>query len=293
MVTLDSYNLGPEPELKAPDLATAVEAQCALAEVATRNAQAKKIVAGVTPEQAETLLAWMVHQTRRGILDLERAQKPHSKLVASPVVFYGDALGVSGNCQDAAAMTHTQAKALGLGVAYHHTQSLTDSNEDHHAFCIVRIPVAEHENVEERPYLVDTTFRQFFHPDTFAEWGKKMLQFPAGKLLADQLLSKGTTALTPQSAMLYIGTHALDEYAELDRDNIVNALSQSSTFPNHWFDHKAHRYDVDLRTPAMVAQGAPVEAMDPNYKGVLANQISHRGMVTKKEQAITVGQQTP
>ena len=204
-----NYLPGPEPILTPPPLAQAIAAEEALRAANATNKKAGALVAGISPEQAETLLAWMVHRTRMRLLprDIAPESTEAKEWFSDPYRLYPrcgvgrDAIGVMAQQLGITAYSHQLAdvKSLSIGSFMH-------------AFSVVTFPMQQPDGaVALAPYLVDTTLRQFFATEKDAyfrhpTWGAQMAKSDAGQALGDQLLLHGFAPLTPHNAEIYVAS---------------------------------------------------------------------------------------
>ncbi len=205
----DAYLPGPDPILTPPPLADAVAAEEALTMALLENSMADKIVTGITPAQAETLLAWMVYQTRQGLLQLRTPTED------APAFSPRHAAKL---CREANGMIGRQSQELGIPTRHHQLREFTEGKYYGHAFAVLMIPILENDNATVTPYLVDTSFRQFFDHDLNNDrywtnlWAKEITKTIEGRNLADAILCDGFTKLTPENADLYVRSADIDRY---------------------------------------------------------------------------------
>jgi hypothetical protein len=286
----NSYLPGPEPILEPPPLEAAVAAERALKQAQEKNNKAGKLVAGVAPEQAEVLLAWMVYKTRDSVL---MGIRSFEMSAAYKKKFFSDPKELSGMCGLGRETIGFQAEILGLKALYHQIPKLSENYSTRHAFSVLLIPVARADGgVAEIPYLVDTTFRQFFDKEekalwrhiyhgscklseppqdlkyddvTYKEWGAELIERKNGKTVADQVLSCGYIELTPEVANLYVGSVQKDAEGRRIKfydSELLSKLISAGDEPNR--ARERERFDspwFDVRTPFMVAERKPLETM--------------------------------
>lgn len=204
MQTPSTYYLpGPDPALEAPPFGEALEAQKALTHAFAVNSDNGAMVAGIAPEQAETLLKWIVYKARMGLKETPSPSKSTE---------YFSPEHLSGMCGDGFSYVGRQTEAMGIKTHYHQLRDLTEGKYFGHVFCVASLPVMEHGTVTAKPYLIDTTFRQYFNSTPTKKhthlWGKELVTTEEGKAIADALLRDGFMPLTAQSAERYV--HASD-----------------------------------------------------------------------------------
>ena len=133
-----------------------------------------------------------------------------------------------------------------------------------------------------KPYLVDTTFQQFFEPAFFepgskSHWANKLLRKEGGKDFADELLAHGFVALTEKNAGLYLNSHA-ESSMGLSRDLPLDVLLHNSSHVplsedvSNW--DEAVQNTMDIRTPTMIAEGFSRTDALARYNALPATRLS-------------------
>ena len=110
---------------------------------------------------------------------------------------------------------------MGLSPYIVNVNPTLEKQASRHAFVAVKLPIQKENKVEEKLYLVDTTFKQFFLRDEVTNsqgifikdkrFGNKvaplegywMLQMKNGKEFATELLENGFIELTEENAKIY------------------------------------------------------------------------------------------
>lgn len=181
-----------------------------LKKVVENNYERENIVSGIKKKEAEKLLEWIVQNAREG---LEVYEEPG----------YLEDADLGGCCGLGQGITGYTLEHMGLNPNLRNASSIVFGTIGGiHSFLTVEIPIENEETkeVEEKEYLVDTTFRQFFVReegrifDTFIKdkkYGNKvagnegymLLHLEGGEQLAREILSKGFVELTEENAKLY------------------------------------------------------------------------------------------
>lgn len=175
-----------------------------------------KLVNGITKDEAEKMLQWVVQAARNVLKEYVSDSFKDESLL--------------GWCGFGQALTGTTLQELGLEPNILNANPHIGADTGRHAFLTVEMPIVqENGEVKNYPYLVDTTFRQFFlrnevttSQGTFIKdkrFGNRvaplagywLLQMPGGEKLAEQLLSKGFIELNEDSAKLYGDAFVLEE----------------------------------------------------------------------------------
>lgn len=262
-----NYGIGPDPKMLYLDINEAATAQRALQEALVHNEKAGTTERGITPEQADTLLTWMVQRTRNDLF------KDDKKCIHTPSA-------TSGACGYTQGLIGYQAEMLGIKTYYHQAAEQSENSIMRHAFNALRIPIEKDGTTTSQPFLVDTTFRQFFQYDIeqYASsnnrsimsptWGSRLVETPEGKTLADALLSDGYTALTQDNARLYIEAQTFEKhpvtkelhYGEWKTNSPLRSLMKN-TVDNDYDLSEFADWGVDIRTPEMVLENIPLSTL--------------------------------
>jgi hypothetical protein len=175
-------------ELYAEDIS---DARTTLESAIKANQASGTQVAGVSPEQAETILQWSVENARQYVIDLLGMDEA----ITNPYL-------MNNTC------TEAQAAA---GMPLMDTMSpnevrVTETPDGTHKMLVVDIPVESAPGqIETKTYLIDPTLRQFSglkhggKPDV----GHYMNATEEGKAVANEILSKGYAELTEANAKGY------------------------------------------------------------------------------------------
>ncbi len=281
---------GPEPVLVAPSLEASVQAESALDKARKLNLKAGKIVAGVTPSQATVLMDWMVNRTRQalagpGVGGLDAGIEINSP--AGKDFFAKESF--EGACGYGQGAIGHQAEMLSLDYYCHQIANLTvdGASGGRHGFSVVAIPVVQPDgSAVNRPFLIDTTFRQFCVTEkteigsrqaiieqtgeivdtkaiSYTNWGAQLIKTPEGKVVVDSLLRNGYIEMTPEVARLYVSGAQVDRTGApvtSTRPDIERLLLRESN-PIDYSIEEMTSWKRDLRPPSMVQANAPLEEM--------------------------------
>lgn len=167
----------------------------------------EKLINGIEESEAEALLEWTVQNARIALVkDFDKKEILEKSLL--------------GYCGLGQGVTGTTLLNMGLKPNIVNAGKTLSKDGWRHAFLTVRIPVKKDGKIENKMYLIDTTFRQFFlraeirGEEGFIKdkrYGNKvagvpgywMLQLPNGEKVARELLSEGFIEFTEENAKLY------------------------------------------------------------------------------------------
>lgn len=235
---------------------------------------------GILEQEAEEILKWTV-QNARNELSKERNLQDESLL---------------GCCGFGQAVTTQTLRNMGLNPNVCNANPTIEKSTGRHAFVTVNIPIKTVEKIEEKMYLVDTTFRQFFLRDEVTnssgkfikdkEFGNKvapiagywLLKMQGGKEFAEELLSKGYIELTEENAKLYGDSFVLEEKKRKNptripkKKEIITGIEGKEYINNinnpdlqEEIDYSIKEFDrfgINIKTPLMQKQ----ELLKNNYK---------------------------
>lgn len=192
-----------------------------LKEVLEENIKNKSLIDGIKENEAEILLEWTVQNAREG---LEKAANEKIKDM--------DFLGYCGVGQGITGFT---LQNMGLNPNIINVNPTFGKNVGRHAFVTVRIPIKNEEgNINNKLYLVDTTYKQFFLRDEVTisngtyikdkKFGGKVapmagywvLRMKKGTKFAQELLEKGFIEFTEENAKIYGDGFVLEEKERRD-----------------------------------------------------------------------------
>lgn len=235
---------------------------------------------GITEQEAEEILKWTV-QNARNELAKEMNLQEESLL---------------GCCGLGQAITTQTLRNMGLNPNVCNTNPTIGKETGRHAFVTVNIPIKTEEETEEKMYLVDTTFRQFFLRNEITnsrgefikdkEFGNKvapmtgywLLKMQGGKELAEEILSKGYVELTEENAKLYGDSFVLEEKERKNPTSVpkknemitgingkkyIENINNSKLHGNIDYDIKDfEELNINIKTPLMQKQ----EILERNQK---------------------------
>ena len=196
------------------ELANIANIEEKLKNILEKNANSKEIVDGLTIDEANKLLEWVV-QADRKCLNINYDIRDNSLM---------------GYCGLSQGIVYTILKEMGLEARVSNINpTITGENLGGHAFNSVAIPVKQQEGTYiEKNFLIDATYRQFFLRDDYSvsgrfikdkRFGEKAspragywcIKLPGGKKFAEKILSSGFVELTPENAKLYGDSFILEK----------------------------------------------------------------------------------
>ena len=173
-----------------------------------QNQTEQSLVSGIEEKEAEMLLQWVVQNAREG-------------LVSGNDVSVINDMSLSGYCGLGQGITGFTLINMGLLPNVSNAGDVFEGG-GRHAFLSVGIPIKKaNGEVQEKLYLVDTTYRQFFVRDEYTIMGKEfikdkrfgnkvaplegywVMQMPNGVEFAKKILADGYIELTEQNAKMY------------------------------------------------------------------------------------------
>jgi hypothetical protein len=236
-----AYGFGPNQNSLTLDIAQACKAQRSL-----KNG-------GVTSQEAKILLDWITQKTRNALAKSQNHESPNE---------------YSGSCGYAQGIIGHQCEGMNINVQYHQVKSLSPNSVMWHAFNVLTLPVRNNISgaIEDKHYLVDTTFKQFFNckfegvntDSTMESWGARLTETPEGREMADALLRHGFVELTDQNARLYVETQVAahnaetkhyDELAWEIRSPLENLAGKSTTVNDY---KREELKGIDVLSPEMM-----------------------------------------
>ena len=235
---------------------------------------------GMTEQEAEEILKWTVQNARDELAKDKNLQEE----------------SLLGCCGFGQAITAQTLRNMGLNPNVCNVNPTIGEDTGRHAFITVNIPVKTSEKVEDKMYLVDTTFRQFFLREEITnsrgefikdkEFGNKvapmagywLLKMQGGRKLAEEILSKGYIELTEERAKLYGDSFILEEKERKNPTRVPNQKElitgiDGKQYINNINNPKLHGeidYDmedfkgfgINIKTPLMQKQ----EMIEKSYK---------------------------
>ncbi len=193
------YILDSEPilmEMEEEKIGSAIEH---LQEVLEHNKE--QIKDGITEEEAQTILQYVVLNTRKNFMNRMQVDlRTHN---------------LKGCCKLAQELSMNLLEALGLSITVNDDTIFTGRTTPTHYFGTVAIPIKENDILFMQHYLVDITYRQFFtlnrchHGLTKVknaippEAGYFVCQTQQGQMMASQILKNGYIKLNKEYAKIY------------------------------------------------------------------------------------------
>lgn len=180
------YKINEKPNLNHPNETQVVDSLTALMEALHSRA-------GITEAEAKTILEYVVYKTRQnlGFLGLDLTNN-----------------SMNGFCELAQRLSIDAFEKLGLKVTKNRAEN-DFMYSHHHCFGTVTIPLIYNNNILNKTYLVDITYRQFF---TSTRCHKGMYYnnqkpdpgyFIENTAFAKELMKEGYIELNPSNAKLY------------------------------------------------------------------------------------------
>lgn len=198
-----------------------------LKKVLDENTKQEKLIDGIKENEAESLLEWVVQNAREGLIKDSNTSLKEM-----------DLLGVCGLGQGITGIT---LQNMGLSPNINNVNPTFGMKTGRHAFVTVNIPIKDEEgNTNNKLYLVDTTYRQFFLRDEVTtscgeyikdkKFGNKVaplagywvLKMEKGREFAQELLEKGFIEFTEENAKIYGDGFVLEEKERKDYTNVPN-----------------------------------------------------------------------
>ncbi len=189
------------------------------------NANSEVLKAGISEEEAKSLLEWVVQNAREGFM-----VQPEEYKYREFNIFEESLSGCCGLGQGITAYTLIN---MGLSPDVVNVSQVMEKRCGH-SLLIVDIPIQQENIAQNKSYLVDTTFRQFFTRDestnsrreyikdkrfgnrVASQPGYWMLQMKNGEELARQILESGFVELTEENAKMYGDCFVLSEKERRD-----------------------------------------------------------------------------
>lgn len=264
-----------------------------LMKLANIEEKLKKVVAsnnkdkeqGITEQEAEEILKWTVQNARNELAKKGDIQKE----------------SLLGFCGLGQAITAQTLRNMGLNPNVCNVKPTIGENLGRHAFVSINIPIKTQEKVEEKMYLVDTTFKQFFLRDEVTnsrgefikdkKFGNKvapiagywLLRMQGGKELAEEILSKGYVELTEENAKLYGDSFRLEEKERknptivpkknelitgIDGKQYINNMNNPNLQEEIDFSmEEFEKFEINIKTPLMQKQQTLEKSYEKNVEG--------------------------
>ena len=182
---------------------------------------------GITEEEAQLLLTWSVQKTRTVLFDTNKD-------------FGGNNKSLIGMCGYSRMLSLVAFNKSGLKVTINNTSYFAES-VSRHGFGTITLPIEKDGIVEEKQYLLDVTYRQFFStikcivskyysPDnrvsSCPDVGYYMVNYLDGKEIAKEILKKGYIELTPEVLKKYACSFIVAGLNITDKDRIIQIINE-------------------------------------------------------------------
>lgn len=249
-----------------------------------QNQTEQALVSGIEEEEAEMLLQWVVQNAREGLVNGNDVD----------VIKNMNLVGYCGLGQGITGFT-----IQNMGLSPNISNAYETFNGGQHAFLTVEIPVKNsNEGVQNKLYLVDTTYRQFFTRDEWTignrgyikdkRFGNKVapiagywaIQMQGGKEFSERLLADGYIELTEENAKIYGDAFYLEDKERKDytkaprKEELVTGID-GKTYIERMLDPELQReidyspeefegWQINIKTPAMKKAEMNVTALKEN-----------------------------
>lgn len=270
----EKFTLGTIPEIKDYSdiqLMKLANIEQKLKNVVSENNKKGYIENGIEENEARQLVEWTVQNARKFLIN-------EGETVRDVSMF--------GRCGWAQAITATTLRNMGLSPYVVNANPTLSIICGRHAFVTVNIPIKEGNRKENKMYLVDPTFRQFFLRDDITnqygawindkEFGGKVAPLPGywilkmgkkGRAFADEILSKGFIEFTDDNAKMYGDSFVLESIDRKDHSKvpskkemrtgilgsqyIANIISPNTQEELDVVDGEFERTGTNIETPLM------------------------------------------
>lgn len=189
------------------------------------NRNNNAIINGINKQETESLLQWVVQNAREAFeMEFDEQLKEASLL---------------GCCGLGQGITGITLQNMNLSPRILNANPNLNTKAGRHAFVVVEIPILQDDGkISNKPYLVDTTYRQFFLRNevttSCGEYikdnkfggrvaplaGYWLLHMSGGKQFAEEILSKGFIELTEENAKFYGDSFTLEEKEREDYSKV-------------------------------------------------------------------------
>ncbi len=173
---------------------------------------------GISKEEADLLLKWSIEKARN-VLGRSRGLMNNS---------------LTGACGYSQMLTLAAFLKAGVKTTLNNTSYFV-KNGPRHAFGTITLPIETNGIVEEKQFLLDATYRQFFTTlrcnegryysarllgSTGPDSGYYMINYLDGKKIATEILKKGYIELTPEVLTKYASSFIAERLNITNKDNI-------------------------------------------------------------------------
>ncbi len=237
------------------------------------------VIDGISIEDANLILAANVQNARAGL----------SNSSIGEIEFFEDSLG--GSCGISQAATVFPLLELGVQVTINNVCSLPDCT-DRHAFATCTLPIKDGNQIYEKQFLIDVTYRQFFlaiecnegryfegglqfKDKTSPSAGYYVCKTPEGISFATELLTKGFVELTEANARIYGNGFSCEAiYLSTPIDDKKRIVSHTGKEYINVINDKNLQEDLDYTIEELIGYG---------YNVSLHNQINNIKKVTNED----------
>lgn len=178
---------------------------------------------GVTEKDAENILLWVVQNARESIFQYSKEE-------------YDENQTLEGLCGFGQALTAIPLIRMGLKPNINQiAKTIDEAPVATHAFVTVAMPIMQGDSLIYKPYLIDTTFRQFFQTKGTYKFEKEIKDREFGTVTPNEgyFLSKKENGIKFSNELLKMGFVELTlENAKLYGDAFVNAATRLKTYDN-------------------------------------------------------------
>ena len=224
-----------------------------LKEALKQNESEGKLVEGISKEDAESVLEWVVQNARAMLIKDYKMTKEEFQKEES----------LRGCCGYGQALTGFPLIHMGLTPNTCNTRNVFDENSAH-AFLTVEIPVKDEQGtVTEKEYLVDTTYRQFYDRTLLKRegyyikdknFGNKVSETPGyytlkmknGKEFAEELLAKGFVELTEENAKMYGDSFVLSHQTRKDYTKVPTKREEETSITGEQYIENIHNPELHM-----------------------------------------------
>ena len=270
------YILDIEPVLRDYsylDLSRIADKEKKLKEVIDENNNKGELTNGISKEDAESILEWVVQNARE--MFIKDFKITTDELKKDSLAFC---------CGFGQSLTGYPLKYMELSPNICNAREVFHEKAEH-AFLTVGMPIKDEEgNVTEKDYLVDTTYKQFYQREFGArngnyikdkKFGNRVSETPGyytlkmknGEKFAKELLSKGFVEFTEENAKIYGDSFVLSEQSRKDYTKIPTGKELKTNISGKEYinntknpklqvkldheDNALEKMGINVRTPLM------------------------------------------
>lgn len=213
-------------------------------------------IAGISIDDAETLLDWIVYNARNAIVAKSAQTKGENienlghdrarAMLDDPDVLFG-------KCGIVQSVTGYQSEMLGIECLYHQMFWLHPQSAFSHTITVLNIPIDDQETVHLKSVLVDPSIRQFEHNHREVDWLGNLQTTGQGRYIARQLFKNGYLFLDDALAQCYVEAQTRTHQIPFDPVTL-----QTSTASNFFDIQEIINDGIDIRTPSMMKANQPL-----------------------------------